>query len=143
MDQLALGRSQEDYLEAMLILKEQNGYIRSVDIAEQLEVTKPSVSLAVKRLREKGFLEMNRSGFITLTEDGQEIAEKIYRKHKTLTSFFISLGVNSETAREDACRIEHDISDETFEALCRHAETDAQKSRSQDREEGSAPHQSV
>lgn len=123
MNESEFGRSQEDYLEAMLILKERNGYIRSVDIAEQLEVTRPSVSLAVKRLREKGCLEMNRSGFITLTDSGMEIAEKIYTKHKTLTRFFISLGVNPETAQKDACRIEHDISDETFHALCRHAET--------------------
>ncbi|WP_026506574.1 metal-dependent transcriptional regulator [Butyrivibrio sp. MC2013] len=113
----SLGKSAEDYLEAMLMLKEKNGYIRSVDIAEMLSVTKPSVSIAVKRLRENGYLEMNHSGFITLTDKGQEIAEKIYTRHKTLTSFFVAMGVDEEIAREDACRIEHDISEESFRAI--------------------------
>ena len=113
----SLGKSAEDYLEAMLRLKEKNGYIRSVDIAEMLSVTKPSVSIAVKRLRENGYLEMNHSGFITLTDKGQEIAEKIYTRHKTLTGFFVAMGVDEEIAREDACRIEHDISEESFRAI--------------------------
>ena len=118
-----VGKSAEDYLESMLVLKEKNGYIRSVDIATHLGVTKPSVSNAMKRLREEGYIEMNRSGFITVTEKGMEIADKIYTRHKKLTSYFIALGVDPEIAEEDACKIEHDISDQTFEALCRCIDT--------------------
>ena len=104
----AIGKSAEDYLESMIILKEKNGYIRSIDIATFLGVTKPSVSNAMKRLREEGYIEMNRSGFITVTEKGMEIADKIYTRHKTLTAFFVALGVNPDVAEEDACKIEHD-----------------------------------
>ena len=113
-----VGKSAEDYLESMVILKEKNGYIRSVDIAEFLGVTKPSVSNAMKRLREEGYIEMNRSGFITLTEKGMEIADKIYTRHKKLTDFFITLGVDPDVAEDDACKIEHDVSDETFQKIC-------------------------
>jgi Mn-dependent DtxR family transcriptional regulator len=118
----AIGKSAEDYLESMIILKEKNGYIRSIDIANFLGVTKPSVSNAMKRLREEGYIEMNRSGFITVTEKGMEIADKIYTRHKKLTDFFIALGVNEEVAEDDACKIEHDLSDETFEAICVHVD---------------------
>ena len=118
----AIGKSAEDYLESMIILKEKNGYIRSIDIATFLGVTKPSVSNAMKRLREEGYIEMNRSGFITVTEKGMEIADKIYTRHKKLTDFFVALGVNEEVAEDDACKIEHDLSDETFEAICSHIE---------------------
>ncbi len=115
-----VGKSAEDYLESMIVLKEKNGYIRSVDIAEHLSVTKPSVSNAMKRLREENYIEMNRSGFITLTEKGMEIADKIYTRHKKLTDFFTALGVDPQVAEDDACKIEHDISDETFDAICNH-----------------------
>ncbi|MCR4688926.1 MAG: metal-dependent transcriptional regulator [Saccharofermentans sp.] len=118
-----LGKSSEDYLETMLMLKEKNGYIRSVDIASHLGVTKPSVSTAMKRLRENGYIEMNRSGFITVTEKGMQIAQKVYDRHKSLTKFFISLGIDPKIAEDDACCIEHDISDETFQALCKLSET--------------------
>ena len=121
MDKRSLGKSSEDYLEAMLMLKEERGYVRSVDIAEQLGVSKPSVSIAVKKLKENGYLEMDHSGFITLTESGHEIAERIYTRHKTLTSFFEMLGVDPEIAQEDACLVEHDLSEETFSALLKHA----------------------
>lgn len=117
-----IGKSAEDYLESMIILKEKNGYIRSIDIATFLGVTKPSVSNAMKRLREEGYIEMNRSGFITVTEKGMEIADKIYTRHKKLTDFFIALGVTAEVAEDDACKIEHDLSDETFEAICVHVD---------------------
>ena len=117
-----IGKSAEDYLESMIILKEKNGYIRSIDIAGFLGVTKPSVSNAMKRLREEGYIEMNRSGFITVTEKGMEIADKIYTRHKKLTDFFVALGVNEEVAEDDACKIEHDLSDETFDAICSHIE---------------------
>lgn len=115
-----IGKSSEDYLESMIMLKEQNGYVRSVDIAAHLGVTKPSVSNAMKRLRAEGYIEMDRTGFITMTQKGAEIAEKIYARHKKLTGYFIAIGVDPETAERDACKIEHDISDETFNAICGH-----------------------
>ncbi|MBR1798010.1 MAG: metal-dependent transcriptional regulator [Clostridiales bacterium] len=117
MNKLGLGESSEDYLEAMLMLKEQNGYIRSVDIAELLGVTKPSVSNAIKKLRESGYIEMNSSNFISLTPSGMKIAKKVYSRHKHLTELFESLGVNPETAADDACRVEHVLSDDTYNAL--------------------------
>ena len=117
---MVIRKSAEDYLEAMLMLKEEKGYIRSVDIADRLNVARPSVSYSVKNLRENGYLSMDKSGFITLSESGMEIAEKIYNRHKVLTKFFISLGVDEAIAREDACKVEHDLSDETFEALMKH-----------------------
>ena len=117
-----IGKSAEDYLESMVILKEKNGYVRSIDIAVFLGVTKPSVSNAMKRLRENGYIEMDRSGFITVTEKGMGIADKIYTRHKELTDFFIAIGVDPEIAENDACKIEHDLSDETFDAICSHVE---------------------
>lgn len=119
---MEIHKSSEDYLETMLILKEKYGYIRSIDVAEHLGVTKPSVSYATKRLRENGYITMDKDGLITLTDTGLPIAQNMYTRHKQLTQFLLSLGVNEETAREDACKIEHDISDETFEALCRHVQ---------------------
>lgn len=126
---MTIRKSAEDYLEAMLMMKEQRGYIRSIDLAEHLGVTKPSVSYATKRLRENGYITMDHSGFITLTESGKEIADRIYTRHKVLTEFFINLGVDPETAREDACKVEHDLSEETFRLLCAHAGTLAAKSK--------------
>ena len=109
--------SAEDYLEAILRLKEAKGYARSVDISLLLGVTKPSVSVAMKRLRENGYLTMDADNLITLTPAGMEIASSIYDRHKTLSSFLESLGVDSDVAREDACKIEHDISEESFTAI--------------------------
>ena len=114
-------KSSEDYLEAMLMMQERHGYIRSIDIAAELEVTKPSVSYATKRLRENGYITMNREGLISLTDSGMAIARRIYERHKMLTEFLITIGVDEQTARQDACKIEHDISDETFQAMKRHA----------------------
>ena len=118
---MKIQKSSEDYLEAMLMLKEKHGYIRSVDIAAQLGVTKPSVSYATKRLRENGYITMDADGLISLTASGMEIAARIYERHKLLTQLLISLGVSEETAREDACKIEHDLSIETFDAIREHA----------------------
>ncbi len=115
-------KSSEDYLEAMLMLQEKHGYIRSVDIAEQLGVTKPSVSYATKRLRENGYITMDKDGLITLSATGMEIAERIYARHKLLTDALLYLGVSERTAHEDACKLEHDVSEETFEAMRRHLE---------------------
>ena len=113
--------SSEDYLEAMLMMREQHGYIRSIDIANELNVTKPSVSYATKRLRLNGYITMDRDGLITLTDSGMEIASKMLDRHHTLTKFLVSLGIDEITAEKDACKIEHDISQETYEAICAHA----------------------
>ena len=115
--------SSEDYLEAMLMMREQHGYIRSIDIANELNVTKPSVSYATKRLRLNGYITMDKDGLITLTDSGMAIATRIYERHRTLTSFFMYLGVDEETAREDACKVEHDLSEKTYEAIKKHALT--------------------
>ncbi len=119
---MKIQKSAEDYLETMLMLREQNGFIRSVDIATHLGVKKPSVSYATKRLRESGYIETDEDGYIVLLPSGLEIAQKIYTRHKLLTEYLISLGVEESIAREDACKIEHDLSPETFEAIRRHAE---------------------
>ena len=113
--------SSEDYLEAMLMMQQQHGYIRSIDIANELNVTKPSVSYATKRLRLNGYITMDKDGLITLTDSGMAIATRIYERHKTLTSFFMRLGVDEETAREDACKVEHDLSEKTYDAIKAHA----------------------
>ncbi len=110
-------KSSEDYLETMLIMRERHGYIRSIDIAAELGVTKPSVSYATKRLRENGYITMDRDGLITLTDKGLAIAERVYDRHKTLVAFLMKLGVDEETAARDACKIEHDISDTSFAAI--------------------------
>ncbi len=120
---MKINKSAEDYLEAMLIIQEEHGTIRSIDVASHLGVTKPSVSYATKNLRESGYINMDPGDHvITLTDKGMEIATTIYERHKMLTDFFISIGVDPEIAREDACKIEHDISSETFEALCKYAQ---------------------
>ena len=118
---MTIYNSAEDYLEAMLMLKEERGYIRSVDVAEKLGVTKPSVSYATKRLRESGYITFDQAGMIQLLEPGREIAERMYERHTLLTELLIGLGVSPETAREDACKIEHDLSVESFDAIRRHA----------------------
>ena len=114
-------RASEDYLESMLMMKLKHGYIRSIDGAEHLGVTKPSVTYATRRLKESGHITMGKDGLITLTERGMAVASKMLDRHKTLTAFLVALGVDAATAEEDACRIEHDISEQTFEAICSHA----------------------
>ncbi|MEY8401809.1 metal-dependent transcriptional regulator [Oscillospiraceae bacterium 44-34] len=113
--------SAEDYLEAILILRERQGTVRSIDVVHQLELTKPSVSVAMKRFRENGYIEMDTDGFITLLPPGEEIAQRIYSRHKLLTQFLIALGVSEKVAAADACKMEHDLSDETFEKIKAHA----------------------
>lgn len=112
--------SGEMYLEAILILSRQKGQVRSIDIAEYMSFSKPSVSRAVGLLRSGGYIAVESDGYITLTDAGQEIAEKIYERHTILTECLTRLGVSPETAAEDACRMEHTISDESFEAIKRH-----------------------
>lgn len=119
---MEIHKSSEDYLETMLILKEKHGYIRSIDVAEHLGVTKPSVSYATKRLRESGYITMDESGLISLTEMGLEVAARMYTRHKLLSEFLMRLGVDEATAREDACRLEHDLSEASFEAIRRFAQ---------------------
>jgi Mn-dependent DtxR family transcriptional regulator len=109
--------SSEDYLEAILMLREQLGKVRSIDIVYKLGYSKPSISIAMKKLREKGLVNMDADGYITLTDEGLKIARHTYTRHKVLTSFFENIGVNTRTAEDDACKIEHDISEETFKRL--------------------------
>ena len=115
---MKIRQSAEDYLEAMLVLQEEHGYIRSIDIAKKLGVTKPSVSYAVNRLKESGYINMEANGPITLAPAGYRIAKRIYERHKAVTAFLEKLGVSREQAEEDACKIEHDISHETYVAIC-------------------------
>jgi len=110
-------KSAEDYLETIHILNERNGLVRSIDVAQHLCVSKPSVSVAVKHLREAGYLEMDAQSHLLLTPAGSQIARRVYARHKLLTSFLMRLGVDEEQAQEDACKIEHDISPATFEAI--------------------------
>lgn len=109
--------SSENYLETILMLGEKLPVVRSVDIANELGFKKSSVSIAMKNLREKGHIIVSDAGFITLTESGRHIAEMIYERHKLLSECLVKLGVPEEIASEDACRVEHDISPETFEAI--------------------------
>ena len=113
--------SAEDYLETILILHNKKGTVRSIDIATEMGFSKPSVSVAMKNLRENGCISVSPEGFISLLPKGQEIASRIYERHLLFTKWLMELGVPEEIASEDACRIEHVISAESFEALKRHA----------------------
>lgn len=117
---LKIQESAENYLEAILVLSLNNPSVRSVDIAAQLNFSKPSVSVAMKNLRENGYISVSPEGRITLTEKGREIAEAVYEKHTLLTKWLVFLGVDPETAAADACKIEHVISSESFEAIKKH-----------------------
>ena len=114
---MKLMESGEMYLETILILKNKYGYVRSIDIAHEMNFSKPSVSRAISILKEDGYVTNDPHGMILLTDKGLKIAEKIYERHMTLTKYFVWLGVNEETAENDACRIEHIISEETFEKI--------------------------
>lgn len=115
--------SQEDYLERILQLSQKKKNVHAVDIARDMSFSKPSVSIAMNKLKEAGYIEINEKGEITLTETGLLIAEKTLEKHVILTNLLICWGVDEETAMEDACRMEHDISDVTWEAIKRYAES--------------------
>ena len=117
---MSLQESGEMYLETILVLSHKLSGVRSIDVCEEMGYSKPSVSRAVGILKSGGYISVDRDGYITLTDEGRYIAEKTYERHRVLTAFFESIGVSPETASEDACKIEHDISDETFEALNRH-----------------------
>ena len=113
-------RSSEDYLETILILSERLPVVRSIDIAIELNFSKPSVSVAMKHLKESGKINVSTAGEITLTDTGKEIAEKVYERHRVLAQMLVTLGVNEKTANEDACEMEHVISEETFRAIQNH-----------------------
>ena len=119
---MQLLESGEMYLETILILTIRDQTVRSIDIAKHMGFSKPSVSRAVGRLKEQGYITVDPEGYILLTDGGRAIAEKIYERHRVLTALLMRLGVDEQTAAEDACKIEHDISDETFAAVKRHVE---------------------
>ena len=114
---LKIQESAENYLETILVLQERKGTVRSIDIVNELGFSKPSVSVAMKNLRENGYIEVDKDGHISLLPLGVEVAKKVYERHKIFTEFLVRIGVDKETAEEDACKIEHIISDETFEAV--------------------------
>lgn len=118
---MKIHESAENYLEAILVLQKRQGQVRSIDIASELSFSKPSVSVAMKNLRLNGYIDVSKDGYITLLDKGQEIAEKIYERHTLFSDWLIALGVSPQVAAEDACRIEHVISNETFEAFKAHA----------------------
>ncbi len=122
-----LQESGEMYLETIYILSKKSRAVRSIDVCEYMGYSKPSVSRAVGILKKGGFLEMDNDGYLTLTEAGLEVASKMYERHTTLTDMLIHLGVSEETAAEDACKMEHDISDESFAAIKRHIEQNNKK----------------
>ena len=118
---MSLQESGEMYLETILVLNQRSGFVRAIDIGEEMGYSKPSVSRAVGILRQGGYIHVAEDGGITLTEEGRAVAEKIYERHRLLSGFLISLGVDEKTAAEDACKMEHVISDASMEAIKRHA----------------------
>ena len=118
---MRIQESGEMYLETILLLSKKSGHVRAIDVGEEMGYSKPSVSRAMSLLKQGGYIVIDADGGITLTDAGREIAEKIYARHTLLTHFLVSLGVDEETAAEDACKMEHSISDESFEAIKAHA----------------------
>lgn len=114
---MIIKESAENYLEAILVLKHKKGTVRSIDVAHELMVSKPSVSVAMKKFREDGYITVESDGSLSLTEKGLLVAEHVYMRHQVLTEALMAIGVDEITAKEDACKIEHDISDYTFEKL--------------------------
>ena len=121
---MKIQESAENYLETILVLKERKGLVRSIDIANELEFSKPSVSVAMKNLRTNGYIDVDKDGFITLLDKGREIAEKIYERHTLISGWLTAMCVSPEVAAEDACRIEHVISPESFAAIKSHLAPD-------------------
>lgn len=114
---MEIHESAEDYLETILILFERNGQVRSIDIVNEMNFSKPSISIAMKKLRENGYIHMDVNGLITLTDTGREIATRIYSRHRLLTKVLEEIGIDSKKAEDEACKIEHDIDDETYEKI--------------------------
>ena len=119
---MQIHQSAEDYLETILMLTQRMGRVRSIDVVNELGYTKASVSIAMKKLRENGYISMDSDGFIKLEAPGMEIANRIYGRHRKLTAFFIALGVDPDTAAKDACKVEHDLSEETYSKMIAFAE---------------------
>ena len=126
---MKIHESSEDYLERILILKKEKGKVISIDIANSMNYSKPSISRAMKNLRENDYITFEENGEINLTEKGLNIAQKIYERHVLLTNYFMALGVKEETARNDACKVEHDLSEETFNAIKAHVEKTNKKNK--------------
>lgn len=123
---MKIQESAENYLETILVLHKRKGAVRSIDIANEMNFSKPSVSVAMKNLRQGGYIKVDDDGSIILLDKGQEIAEKIYERHTLISEWLTAMGVDAEVAAEDACRIEHVISAETFDALKRHVSSMSQ-----------------
>jgi len=119
---MKIHESAENYLETIHVLSQRNGMVRSIDIANEMNFSKPSVSVAMRNLRENGYIQVSPEGFITLLPAGEAIAREIYERHTLLTRWLTSLGVDPEIAAEDACRLEHDLSTESLQAIKKHAE---------------------
>ncbi len=119
---MKMQESAENYLETVLMLKIKHGHVRSIDVANHLSFSKASVSVAMKALREDGYVSVDDEGNLSLTESGRAIAEKIYERHQLIATLLINLGVDADTAYEDSCKIEHDLSDITFQKLKEHYE---------------------
>lgn len=124
---MQIHESAEDYLEAILILQEKHGEVRSIDIVNKTGYTKPSISVAMKHLRENGYILMDENGYITLTDTGSAVAQRIYTRHRVLTQLLTDIGVGEETAAADACKIEHDLSNETFQKIREYADKQRQQ----------------
>ena len=116
---MVITQSVADYLEAIMVLQKEKTYVRSIDIANHFGYSRPTVSQTLKSFRAKGYVEVDEDGYVSLTPMGKEIAQSTYEKHVVLTGLLTAIGVSEETAKEDACKLEHDISDETFEAIKR------------------------
>ncbi len=119
---MQIHESAEDYLETILMLQERNGNVRSIDIVNEMNFSKPSISIAMKKLRENGYIEMDNNGYITLLTRGREIAERIYARHRLLQKVLMAIGVDPETAEDEGCKIEHCINEDTYEKLLRYYE---------------------
>ena len=115
---MTIHESAEDYLEQILMLLEKKGYARSIDIATERKVSKPTVCISMKKLRENGYVKMSPDNYISLTDKGYAIARKMYDRHRALTKYLVQIGVPDAIAQRDACKIEHDLSDESFDAIC-------------------------
>lgn len=125
---MAIYESGEDYLETILVLQKKNSIVRSIDIAAELGFSKPSVSRAMSILKKSGYIFMDEKGHITFSEEGKKLAENIYERHSNISKFLMEkLGVSEENALKDACRIEHDLSDETYKKICRSLEDEGDK----------------
>ena len=124
---MKIKESAENYLETIYMLKAKKGNVRSIDIVNELEFTKPSVSIAMKNLRENGYITMDSEGLIELTDKGNAVAEKMYERHTVISGLLMALGVSCETALDDACRIEHVVSEESFEAIKEYVKKNSDK----------------